>query len=156
MPVVRRMEEKDIAAVAALERAAFVDAWTEKGIYDTFCQKQAYIFVAVQDGELVGYCIVYQVPDEAEIARIAVDPSFRRQGVGRSLLEAVRKECKTGRINRLLLDVRKSNHEARVFYSHYGFREDGVRKNFYDLPKEDAILMSMAAVSTGNAKSRDL
>lgn len=151
MRIVRKMEEQDIAAVAALEQATFADPWTEKGIYDTFCQNQAYILVAMQDERLMGYCIVYHVLDEAEIARIAVNSFCRKQGVGRSLLDAVMEACKESNITRVLLDVRESNAGARAFYGHYGFEEDGIRKNFYEMPREDAILMSMPTVSTRNA-----
>ncbi len=156
MPVIRKIEEQDIEAVAALERAAFSGPWSAKELAITAGQKHAYILVAMQDDKFAGYCIVYHVLDEAEIARIAVEPSFRRQGVGRHLLDAVMEECRAQDISRLLLDVRESNHGARTFYSRNGFREDGMRKNFYDLPKEDAVLMSMEAVSTRNVNVSDL
>ncbi len=142
MRIVRNMIESDLEAVAALERVIFSDAWTSKCIYDTFCQKQAFVLIAELDGRIVGYCIVYFVLDEGEIARIAVDTSCRRQGVGRELLNQVEKICTEKRMVRLLLDVRESNKTAREFYLNYGFEEDGIRKNFYDMPKENAILMS--------------
>ncbi len=156
MPIVRKIEEQDIAAIAALERVTFSGPWSAKELAITAGQKHAYILVAMQDDKFAGYCIVYHVLDEAEIARIAVEPSFRRQGVGRQLLDAVMKECKANDMSRLLLDVRESNHGARAFYTRYGFGEDGIRKNFYDLPKEDAVLMSMPVVSTRNASWSNL
>ena len=151
MQIVRKMKEEDVAAVAALEQATFADAWSAQGIRDTLCQSQAYILVAELDEKIVGYCIVYHVLDEAEIARIAVDSSRRNQGVGHCLMDAVTEECKTNGITRILLDVRESNDSARSFYSHYGFKEDGIRKDFYECPREHAVLMSMPTVSTRNA-----
>lgn len=142
MLTVRDMVETDLDAIAGLEAAAFTDAWTSKSIHDTFCQKQAFIVTAENDGKVVGYCIVYFVLDEGEIARIAVDPSCRRQGVGRKILEQVSQICGDKGITRLLLDVRESNENARRFYLSHGFQEDGIRKNFYEMPKENAILMS--------------
>ena len=143
MLVVRKAIEADIDAIAALESVTFSDAWTTKGIYDTFCQKQAFIVSAEKEGKLVGYCIVYFALDEAEIARVAVDESCRRQGVGRELLDQVQQMCHEKAITHLLLDVRESNDTARAFYRDYGFGIDGTRKNFYDSPKENAVLMSM-------------
>ena len=143
MLVVRNAIESDIDAIAALENATFSDAWTSKSIYDTFCQKQAFIVSVEKDGKLAGYCIVYFALDEAEIARIAVDESCRRQGVGRELLDQVQQICHDKAITHLLLDVRESNDVARAFYRDYGFGIDGIRKNFYDSPKENAVLMSM-------------
>ena len=93
-------------------------------------------------GKVAGYCIVYFVLDEGEIARIAVDTSCRRQGVGCKILNQVNQICVEKGITRLMLDVRESNESARKFYLSYGFQEDGIRKNFYDMPKEHAVLMS--------------
>lgn len=142
MQIFRNMTEQDVAQVAGLEKKVFSDAWTTTGIYETFCQKQAFITVAECDGKIIGYCIIYYVMDEGEIARIAVDEKARRQGVGRGLLDFVCECCRIKNINRLLLDVRESNESARTFYEHYGFVMDGIRKNFYEQPKENAVLMS--------------
>ena len=142
MQIFRNMTEQDVIPVAELEKKVFSDAWTSTGIYETFCQDQAFVTVAENDGEIVGYCIIYYVMDEAEIARIAVDEKVRRQGVGRGLLDFVCECCKVKHVQRLLLDVRESNESARRFYEQYGFAVDGIRKNFYDQPKENAVLMS--------------
>lgn len=146
--IVRFIKEKDIRAIAQLEKDNFQDAWSEKAIRETSMNQHAFIIVAEQFSEIIGYCIIYYVLDEGEIARIAVDQSCRRQGVGKKILDFVRKICvqqkeEQLRIRRLLLDVRESNFTARKFYEHYGFYEDGVRKNFYDSPKENAVLMSI-------------
>lgn len=143
MPVFRKITETDIEHIAKLEAETFSDAWTSQGICDTFKQQQTFIAVAEAEGKIVGYCIVYYVLDEGEIARIAVDRRARRQGVGRGLLDYTLACCKEKQLTRLLLDVRESNAGARAFYSQYGFAHDGVRKNFYEQPKEDAVLMSM-------------
>ncbi|MEE0884895.1 MAG: ribosomal protein S18-alanine N-acetyltransferase [Faecalimonas sp.] len=142
MQIFRNMTEQDVIPVAELEKKVFSDAWTSTGIYETFCQDQAFVAVAECDGEITGYCIIYYVMDEGEIARIAVDEKVRRQGVGRGLLDFVCECCKIKNVYRLLLDVRESNESARRFYRQYGFTVDGVRKKFYDQPKENAVLMS--------------
>ena len=142
MQIFRNMTEQDVTGVAELEKKVFSDAWTSTGIYETFCQNQAFVVVAECDGEIVGYCILYYVMDEGEIARIAVDEKVRRQGVGRGLLDYICECCKMKNVQRLLLDVRERNEGARRFYEQYGFVVDGVRKNFYEQPKENAVLMS--------------
>ena len=142
MLIVRNMIESDLEAIASLEKNIFSDAWTAKSIEDTYNQPQAFIMMAELEGKLAGYCIVYFVLDEGEIARIAVDSSFRRQGVGRKLLKQVENTCEEKGITCLILDVRESNESARAFYKSLGFEEDGVRKNFYEMPKENAVLMS--------------
>ena len=142
MLVFRNMTDADIDRVAELENQNFSDAWTRNSIYETSCQNQAFITVAEEDGEIAGYCIIYYVMDEGEIARIAVDDKFRRRGVGRGLLDYTCQCCLEKQVDRLLLDVRESNVGARAFYESYGFEVDGIRKNFYDMPKEHAVLMS--------------
>lgn len=143
---VRSMKSSDVESVARLEQQIFTDAWSEKSILDTMNQSQAFILVSEEDNVINGYCIVYFVLDEAEIARIAVEPSMRKQGVGQELLRAT---CRVGMqkgIARILLDVRESNDSARRFYRAFGFEEDGIRKNFYQNPNERAVLMSMSIV----------
>ena len=146
MPTFRNMTEEDIEQVADLEKKVFSDAWSIQGIYDTFCQKQAFVTVAEQDKKIIGYCIMYYAVEEAEIARIAVDDTVRRQGVGRGILDCVCQCSKAKNIKRLLLDVRESNASARRFYEQYGFIVDGIRRNFYEKPNENAVLMSKALV----------
>ena len=138
------MIESDVEEIASMESAIFSDAWTARSIEETYNQSQAFIVTAELNDKLAGYCIVYFALDEGEIARIAVDNGLRRQGVGRKLLEQVEIICKEKGITRLMLDVRESNESARAFYKSLGFEEDGVRKNFYEMPKEDAVLMSKA------------
>ncbi len=152
MQMIREIKETDVKALANLEKNIFSDAWSEQGIRDTLAQPQAFVVVAEQDRKIAGYCIVYYVLDEAEIARIAVEPSCRRQGIGQKILDFTKVLCIQKNVSRLLLDVRESNQTARCFYEKYGFGVDGIRKNFYDNPKENAVLMSMTLpVNEGNS-----
>ena len=146
MPIFRKGTEEDIKHIAELEAKTFSDAWTAKSVQDTFVQKQAFITVAETDGKVAGYCIIYYVMDEAEIARIAINEAVRRRGVGKGLLDYTCECCMKKQIERLLLDVRESNKGAIAFYKNYGFQNDGKRKGFYEMPKEDAVLMSMCLV----------
>lgn len=142
MPVFRRVEKEDMQQIASLEKETFSDAWSIVGLQETLEQEHAFITVAEEDSKVVAYCIVYHVMDEGEIARIAVNRENRRQGVGQGLLDYTCDCCREKELQRLLLDVRESNVGARAFYKQYGFVEDGIRKNFYDNPKENAVLMS--------------
>ncbi len=143
MLIFRNGTKEDAGYIAALEAEVFTDAWSGKGVAETLEQNNAFIVVAELAHKPIGYCIVYHVMDEAEIARIAVGKEARRKGVGRGLLDAVCICCAEKSVQRLLLDVRESNEGARTFYKKYGFKEDGIRKNFYENPKEHAVLMSM-------------
>lgn len=142
MLLLREMKEQDSSKIAQLEQAVFGDAWTKAGIEETWRQSHAFVVVAEENDEIKGYCIIYYVLDEAEIARIAVSKSNRCTGIGSRILEEAEKICLGKGALRLLLDVRESNKAARKFYQKHGFRQDGIRKNFYADPVEDAVLMS--------------
>lgn len=142
MVTVQMVGENDIKALAVLEKEIFSDSWSEKSLWDTYMQKQAAILGAWADGKIVGYAIIYYVLDEGEIARIAVKEPERRKGVAGQIIAKMIEFCMEKEIGKLMLDVRKSNAPAISFYKKCGFSEDGIRKNFYENPKEDALLMS--------------
>ena len=140
---IRRMREEDLADVARLEIEIFSDPWSENAIRESMEQSQTLLLSALEDGVLVGYLIVYYVLEDGEIARIAVESDFRRNGVASRLLKELAFICADNGVNKLLLDVRESNESAKAFYKKKGFVLDGVRKNYYTNPTENAILMSL-------------
>lgn len=136
-------DQSSIKRVAELEREIFPDAWSEKEIESTIRQKHAFCAVAKDEDEIMGYFLCYFVLDEWEIARIAVSQDARRKGIGQKLFDYMLNVCEKKGMERILLDVRKSNLPAIHFYEKNGFVTDGIRKNFYGGSRpEDAILMS--------------
>lgn len=154
MICLREMKQTDIGQIARLEAEIFADAWTKDGVEETWRQPQTFIVTAEENGETAGYCIVYYVLDEAEIARIAVAPGRRCAGVGSAVLKKTEELCVKRGVRRLMLDVRAGNETARRFYKRHGFAEDGIRKGFYENPAEDAVLMSrfLTEVPTMNVR----
>lgn len=143
---IKGLEETDLPRIADLELAIFPDAWSLPALRESRHQKsRTWLGGIWLDGLLIGYVIFYYVLDEGEIARIAVDPAHRRKGAAARLLHAVEDFCEEKGIDRLMLEVRKSNVPAISFYREYGFAEDGIRKNYYKNPVEDAVLMSRKA-----------
>lgn len=143
---IKGLEETDLPRIADLELAIFPDAWSLPALQESLRQKSRTWFRGIWlEGLLIGYVIFYYVLDEGEIARIAVDPAYRRKGAAARLLHAVEDFCEEKGIDRLMLEVRKSNVPAISFYREYGFAEDGIRKNYYKNPVEDAVLMSRKA-----------
>ena len=146
----RTLRAEDAAAVAEMEHQVFADAWSEKSVLETIKLPNTICIAAEKAGRLVGYMLAYEAAGEAEIARIAVDKEMRRQGTGGHLMLALENICEERKINKLLLDVRESNMEARSFYEDEGFTEDGIRQKFYTDPEEDAVLMSRELGSTSH------
>lgn len=154
--IARKANEEDAARIAEIERAVFSDAWSEDAVRETMCQKTAEIYVAEDRKTIVGYIVIYTVLDESEVVRIAVDAGFRERGTGGFLLDTVISEGALKGTDVWHLEVRKSNMAARALYQKKGFRDAGIRKGFYDNPKEDAVLMtrSLETVS-GVQEERD-
>ena len=141
MLIIRRMKLEDCEQVAVIEEESFSMPWSLQAFQDTVEMENYRYFVAEQNGEILGYCGFLFVLDEAESPNVCVKLSARQQGIGKQMLTILEKEAKKLGINILYLEVRESNQAARKLYTSFGFDEDGIRKNFYELPKENAILM---------------
>ncbi len=100
------------------------------------------LWVAEGPTGLVGYLLAWSVAGETEILEVAVDPSMRRQGIGKALLQRLVAEARGTGDCRLLLELRASNSGALALYKGMGFEECGQRRNYYKNPTEDAVLMT--------------
>lgn len=141
MPEIKRMRQEHLSAVAAIEAEMFSLPWSKQGFADTLTMENVIFLVAEADDIVVGYCGIYLAADEGEITNVAVSPMYRRQGIADALLKSLLEETKKRGTTRLILEVRASNEPAIRLYEKFGFKIQGVRKNFYDKPKEDAYVM---------------
>ena len=92
-------------------------------------------------GQLVAYCACWMVFDELHINSLAVDIARRRQGLARQLLEQVLAEAVAAGASSATLEVRSSNEAARGLYESLGFAIEGRRRDYYQDPREDAIIL---------------
>ena len=138
------MTAAHLPAVAALEKACFpADPWSEGLFRDALDNPNTAILLAEgEDGSLLGYAVLSVILDEGNLDNIAVAPYARRQGIADTLLSAL---TAFGRehLACLMLEVRASNVPAIALYEKHGFIAVGRRKNYYDAPREDAILMTL-------------
>ncbi|MBP5406071.1 ribosomal protein S18-alanine N-acetyltransferase [bacterium] len=100
------------------------------------------VFAAFHEEKAVGFLILSTVLDEAEILEVAVSENLRRNGIGSELMTEVFGWCEKNGIAQIFLEVRESNLPALNCYGKFGFVENGVRKNYYRNPSENAVLMS--------------
>lgn len=148
------MAARDVARVAAIERAAFGrEAWPVyafKNLLAAFAQAtpaRGAMWVAEDPttGEILGYAgiEVSALWGEMDLINIAVAAEHRRRGIGRLFIERIVRLCRRHGVPLLWLRVRASNRGARRFYRLMGFRERGRFQGYYEDPDEPAIIMAM-------------
>lgn len=151
-------------AVYAIESRSFAIPWSKESIRDDFLKnKHALYFVATACGAaaglsvptagmptagmptaedtVVGYASLWHIVNEGHINNIAVDEPFRRMGVGARLMDALIATAEAKGMVGLTLEVRMGNRAAMALYHKYGFKAEGIRKNYYTDTKEDAVIM---------------
>lgn len=141
--------ERDLDAIVQIERASFKSAWT----WDMFKWElqnapvsQLHV-LRVGDGAIVAFSTIWIVADEVHINNVAVLPAHRRQGLGRTLLEAVLETAAGQGARRATLEVRRSNDGAIRLYEQMGFELAGVRPRYYTDPDEDALILWKTSIS---------
>ena len=144
MPVrIVPMTADHLDAVAALERICFSDPWSRNLLAAELDNDLSAFLVALDgEGEVAGYAGLQVVLDEGTVTNIAVRPDCRRRGVASRLLQVFLDFARGNRLAFLTLEVRASNYDAIALYGSRGFRSAGRRKNYYEHPREDAIIMT--------------
>ena len=135
------LEERHIKDIAKLEALCFSEPWSEEGILEAY-RLGTKFFVAESDKNLMGYIGIKAVIDEGYITNVAVYPKYRGIGVATALINKVFDFAKEKGLSFVSLEVRASNTAAVSLYEKTGFKEEGRRKDFYRLPREDALIMT--------------
>lgn len=135
------IEREHINTIAELEKICFSTPWSIDSLLDAF-KSGTKFFVAVQNKKVLGYIGISCILDEGYITNVAVFPDSRQKGVGTALLNRVFSLASDLNLSFVSLEVRVSNLTAISLYEKLGFKTEGRRKNFYDNPKEDALIMT--------------
>jgi ribosomal-protein-alanine N-acetyltransferase len=140
--MIREMAPPDAAAITAILAASpGASQWSAAELLQ-LASGGTRIWVAEQNGEVVGTSAARTVADEVEILNLGVSPSWRRRGVGRGLMIAAMVQAAKAGARQVFLEVRESNQGARALYATLGFLETGRRPNYYRNPIEDALVLS--------------
>ena len=144
----RKMDHADLPAVLEIEALNYEFPWSEGVFKDCFRAMNYVNWVCeAPDDLMVGYCILSVAAGEAHIMNLSVSPAFQRQGAGRKMLLHLIEYARP-RAEKLFLEVRPSNPGAIDLYRKTGFREIGVRKDYYPakIGREDAIMFELNLV----------
>lgn len=137
------LKEKDCKEVAELSQKNLPENLTEKMLIDALKYNHNHFFTAYDKeyNRILGFAGMLVTVDEAELLYIATDLPYRKKGIGQMLLSQVICVAEKNQANRLLLEVREHNEEARRFYEKNEFVFLALRKNYYNNPVENAIIM---------------
>lgn len=141
MITVRLMEEKDVETVAAMEQEIFSMPWSKQAFSNILQDFKACYLVAEEEASIVGYCGIYDIAGEGDIMNVAVDAAHRGKGIAYRMLSELLTQGRQKGICEFTLEVRASNTPAIHVYEKLGFVTEGIRKNFYEKPTEDALIM---------------
>jgi [ribosomal protein S18]-alanine N-acetyltransferase len=140
------MEEKDLAAVLEIEQLSFPAPWQESTFRGEIQHRPiSFPLVVVHKtlGRVIGHVIFWVIGEDVQINNIAVHPDFRGMGIGERVLRYVIKEVKLRGARLITLEVRPSNTAALSLYKKLGFRLVGIRKGYYTIPPEDAMVLGL-------------
>lgn len=136
-------QDRHVTQLEELEKTCFSVPWTGEQLKSQFKDKNHEFIVAESaKGEILGYVGMMYVLDEGDISNVAVKPEHRRLHLGSELIRELLHRAEDLGIEHISLEVRENNIPAQKLYSNFGFEPVGLRKNYYDFPKENAIIMT--------------
>jgi ribosomal-protein-alanine N-acetyltransferase len=140
--LVRPMGDADIGRVTAIETASFTTPW-KAATFRTLLERSGAVLRVLETPlqPVAGYAVLWCILDQGELANIAVHPELRNRGLGSYLLDRMTDEAGSRGVESLYLEVRVSNLRARAMYGSRGFEEIGIRRDYYEQPREDARIL---------------
>lgn len=138
---VRRMEKADLPEVVRIENENFSTPWRADDFAEYMVGDYAIFLVAEENGAIAGYIGAILSRFEGDITNVSVSPERMHEGIGTLLVSELLKRTDERRVDRIFLEVRPSNRHAIRLYEKARFQQVGVRKRYYRLPVEDALVM---------------
>lgn len=138
---IEAMRLEDVPEVLHLEREAFGQMAWHAGDFEAAIASKCDFPLVIRTTGLAGYAVLRIIAPEAEVENICVAPACRRSGVGEALMEEMLRLAAERDAERIFLEVRAHNEPAKALYRKRGFIESYRRKNYYQGPTEDAIIM---------------
>jgi ribosomal-protein-alanine N-acetyltransferase len=143
---VERFRWWHVAEVLPIEEDLFGDEKWSPGMFWNELAQHHFYLVATDDDQVVGYAGLSVVaPDESWVQNIAVRRDAQKQGIGRTLLEALLAEAARRNVTKTLLEVAVDNAPAQHLYATYDFEPVGLRRGYYQPSNTDALVMMRSA-----------
>lgn len=145
MIAIQKTQAAHAMTLHVIEQELFSDPWSiDDIIYETM-QEYSICFVAMDDATtpptIAGHVSMRHIINEGYISNLAVSKAYQKQGIGSMLMDALFEAAADRQMVGLTLEVRISNKPAIALYTKFGFQEEGIRKNYYTKPREDALVL---------------
>jgi ribosomal-protein-alanine N-acetyltransferase len=149
------MQAGDLDTVQRIERASFTTPWPAYAYRQEIeTNRLAHYIVARAGDEIVGFAGMWMMVDQAHITTFAVDPKWRRNGIGSQMVRALLEIARPLGARQATLEVRLSNLAARQLYEKFGFRPVGIRPRYYSDNGEDALIMTTDDLDSEDMRKR--
>jgi ribosomal-protein-alanine N-acetyltransferase len=149
------MQAGDLDAVQRIERASFKTPWPAYAYRQEIeTNRLAHYIVARAGDDIVGFAGMWMMVDQAHITTFAVDPKWRRKGIGSQMVRALLQMARPLGARQATLEVRLSNMAARHLYERFGFRPVGIRPRYYSDNGEDALIMTTDDLDSPDMRKR--
>ena len=136
---IEKFEEKHLDGVEKIEKTCFAHPWSREDLKNQIGLDTSHFLVATVDGNIAGYMGLQIFGGEGYVTNVAVMPEYRKQGIAEALI----REQMKNEMSFITLEVRESNLPAISLYTKCGFKNVGIRPNFYSAPTENAIIMTI-------------
>lgn len=145
---IRWMIRRDMPAVLDIEGQSFEFPWSEDDFIRCLRQRNCIGMVAETEDRVVGYMVYELHKNRLHILNFAVDPQFRRSGIGKAMVQKLTSKLSYERRSRIMLEIRETNLPAQLFFRDMGFRAICILREFYEDSPEDAYLMQFRCRAT--------
>lgn len=139
--LVRYMKEEDLRDVHTIEDSIFSQPWKIEDFRQSLYNPNNLYLVVEEQDVILGYCGLWGVVGEGQITNVAVAKQYRGRHVAEVMLTKLIELGRKQGLEAFTLEVRESNRAAITLYHKLGFKDAGVRKNFYEAPVENALIM---------------
>ena len=140
---IRKMIFDDLPGITEIEKEIFSVPWSKQMFEQEIKNHYAFVITNDENNDLIGYVCGWIVLDEFTITNIGIAKAFQKKGYGRSLVRFIISALIKEKCFKFFLEVRSSNIPAIRLYETFGFKSAGIRKNYYQHPPEDAIMMKL-------------
>ena len=136
-----RLSIENLSEILELYKDNFADGWTESMLKSAFLSGRFLCFAKREDGKLIGVITLSVTQFDADIEGIVVHKEFRKKGYAENLLHYAENHLRQNKIQKIFLEVRKSNTPAKNLYLKNGYKEISIRKKYYS-DGEDALILA--------------